>query len=144
DRNAIQIIKLSLCITLFVSSVLYLFLILFNNQIIKLFNLNDVSIFLYLVPLTIGFAGIMHIVDQWIIRKKKFIVNAKVSLIQSFAINSGKIGVGYFHPFASVLIIFTAFTDAVRTLLLSLFLYRSPYDKKYDDNEKKLSIKQTV
>ncbi|WP_339180165.1 oligosaccharide flippase family protein [Oceanobacillus sp. FSL W7-1293] len=120
DKVAIGIIKLSLVTTIAISVVISIVLLLFTDLIIDTFNLQEISSFLYYIPLVLFLAGCLQIIEQWMIRKKQFKINAKATLLQSLIINGGKVGVGYFYPFASVLILFSAITQGLKAFLMFL------------------------
>src|SRR5690606_18773622 len=79
DKNAKGLMKLSLYITLFIALITTTLLLLFNESIVNFFKIQGLAPFLYLIPLVITFAGIMQIIEQWLIRTNQFSINAKAS-----------------------------------------------------------------
>lgn len=49
----------------------------------------------------------MQTAEQWLIRTNQFSINARVIIMQSIIVNGGKVGIGFFYPYATVLIILT-------------------------------------
>lgn len=125
DREAKEIIRLSLIITSIISLISLFILLIFNDPIVRIFNLKEIKNFLFLVPIVIGFAGLLQVSEQWLIRTKQFSINARVTVIQSLIVNLGKVGVGLFYPFAVVLVIFTAVADGIRATLMIIFSRRN-------------------
>lgn len=122
DREALGLIKLSLLITTVISILILLLLIFFNKQIIVLFNIEDIAPFLIFIPFIIFLAGLLQVMEQWLIRTKQFVISAKATLFQSILVNIGKVGIGFFHPIASVLILFTSLSQGIKATFIFLFI----------------------
>lgn len=144
DRNAVKLVKLSFYISLSLSFLIALILLIFNKPIIKMFKIQEVSSYLFLIPIIILFSGIMQICNQWLIRTKQFGINAKVDFFQSIIINSSKIGIGFFKPFASVLVVLSSLANGIRASMMMLFIKRSNYKYSSTNEEKRLSIKEVA
>src|SRR5699024_8839821 len=70
---------------------------------------------------------------QWLIRTKQFTINARATFYQSLIVNISKVGIGYWHPVAQVLIFFTAIANGLRGIMMYVF---SKKPKAYiEDNE---------
>src|SRR5690606_38675289 len=100
---------------------------LFNEQIIKIFNLNVIANYLFLIPLVVIFSGFMQVTEQWLIRTKQFSINARVTFLQSLITNGSKVGVGYFHPTAVGLVIITALANGIRAFMMFMFVKNTRY-----------------
>ena len=74
------------------------------------------------MPLAMLFTGLHQIIEQWIIRKKKFRLSAKVAIAQSLIINFSKTGFGFIYPIATPLIILSTITSLLYATLLALGL----------------------
>jgi len=148
DRNAKTIIKLSFIITIFMSLLSLIILFIYKQSIIDIFNLNDIGNLMLLIPIVIFFAWLMQITVQWVIRTNQFVINAKSEFYHSLIANLSKVGIGFFLPLASVLVVITTFAKGIRALLILLFLrknktYKNDIDVNFD-KEKELSIKETA
>src|SRR5699024_6518873 len=135
DQNAKKLMKLSLLVSLGIFILITLVLLLFNNGLIELFQIQNVSAYLFLIPLVILFSGVMQVFEQWLIRTKQFTVNAKVSFLQSFITNGGKVGFGLFNPVASVLVFLSASANGLKALMMMLYLKKSKYVSNEIQNE---------
>lgn len=143
DGIAKRLIKLSLYISMGIASFLFVSFVFFDNIIIELFQLQEVAPYLYLIPLVVIFSGIMQVSEQWLIRKKQFGINAKVTFFQSLIVNASKIGIGFLNPVAAVLVILTAASNGIKALMMVLFIKKS--DKKYKEQTGYLlSIKEVA
>lgn len=143
DKNAKTLIKLSFLITVLVSFISMVILFLSNETIIKIFNLEDIKFLIYLIPIVILFAGIMQITEQWVIRTNQFSINAKSNFLHSLIANFSKIGIGFFYPFAFVLVVIQAVSQGIRAFLILFFIRRANYNSiKGNKNEKELTMKE--
>ncbi|MBN6205753.1 oligosaccharide flippase family protein [Ralstonia pickettii] len=144
DKEARGLVKLSLIITIIIAGLIGLLLILFNNFIIEVFNFQNVSGYLFLIPIVILMAGLLEVTEQWLIRNKQFSVSAKVVLLQAIIVNGGKVGFGFFNPVASVLIAFSAFTQGIKAALVYLLTKNYTHRISFNLLKIKVSIKDTL
>ena len=72
DSDARGIARLSAYIALGVATLTALLLLAFGNQIVNLLQVQEVSSYIWLLPLVILFAAWLQINQQWVIRKKHF------------------------------------------------------------------------
>src|SRR5699024_10434936 len=132
DQDALSVIRLSLIITMIISLISMITITFFNKQIANIFNLNEISAYLFLIPLVIIFAGLMQVAEQWLIRTKQFSINARVTVLQSIIINGSKIGFGYIYPVVTILIILNTLADGLRAVMMIFFAKQSNYQKKIE------------
>lgn len=143
DGNAKGLIRLSLYTSFGLAIIALFLLLLFNDQIVALFQIEEVSSYLYLIPLIIVFSALMQVSNQWLIRTKQFRINAKVDFFQSVFINASKIGIGIFNPVASVLIVLSASANGLRAIMMMFFIRRSRNKRKVNKHgEGTLSIRE--
>ncbi|HLR18614.1 MAG TPA: oligosaccharide flippase family protein [Staphylococcus sp.] len=133
DINAKKIIELSLIITVFNAILSLIILLFFNNSIVNLFNLKEISNYMFLIPLVILFGGFMQVSEQWLIRTKQFSINAKVTILQSAITNGSKVGIGFFYPVAAVLVVITAMANGLKATLMAILSKKSSY-KEVENN----------
>jgi len=146
NEEAKNIIKLSLLISTLLSILSLLVIVPFKDYLVSLFRLTEISPYIIFVPIVIIFAGLMQIMEQWLIRTKQFSINARVTIFESLITNLGKVGVGFFYPHAIVLIVFTAFSNGIKGLLMFFLNKNSIFITKHEKiqdvkNIKKLSKK---
>ena len=125
DSDAKGIARLSLYVTLFFSLVLFIIIILFNDSIISIFALEEISFMVYLIPIAILFSGFSQIMDQWIIRKKQFKFKARVTFYSSLFLDSSKISLGLINPLGTILIAISVLGKALNGLMIFVGLRKS-------------------
>jgi len=112
------IIKLSLITSLGIALISLVLLLFFGEQVIELFQLNNLGSFLYFIPVVILFSGVLQVMQQWLMRKKEFYIAAKSNFLQTAITNVSKVGIGLFNPVASVLIFFTSIGQGLRAFFM--------------------------
>lgn len=95
DRAAINVLALSIFITLIMSIVSAIIVSVFDNQIVRISNSPGLMEFLKWVPLYVLIAGIFQSFNQWATRKKYFKNVAYSKLSQSGTNASISIGTGW-------------------------------------------------
>lgn len=120
DADAVGIAKLSMLIGLGVSLLLALAFALAGDPLARLLGLSAVRDYLMLLPLAVLLSAWMQVMEQWRIRKKQFRTAARVAVLQALIQNTAKVGVGWFHPVAAVLIVITALANGLYAFLLGL------------------------
>lgn len=120
DDDAKGIAKLSLRIALVMALALTVILLLGGEQIAALLGMQAIAGFMLLIPLAMFFSALQQIMQQWLIRKKQFKVTARVAVSQSLILNSTKVGLGWFWPIGSVLIILATLGSALHAVQLWL------------------------
>lgn len=142
DKDAKGLILLSLYITIGVALSVGIILFFLNDQIVKMFQIEIISNYLYLIPIVIIFAGFLQVTEQWFIRTKQFGVNAKATFFQAIILNGSKVGIGFFHPIAPVLIILSAMTNGMKALLMVFFARKSSYKSTTQETSTSHTIKE--
>lgn len=113
DADARGIALLSIIVTVTMSANIAILLFFCHEWVLVLLRAQTISTLIWLLPIVILFSGLQQIFQQWLIRKKKFTVIARVAITQALLANSFKIGIGLFYPTAKVLIFLTTFASAL-------------------------------
>ncbi len=95
DKKAVNVIALSLLISLAVSAVSFLVVWIFNSQICNILENQDVSSYLYLVPVSVLSVGWFQTFNYWNSRKKRFKNVTYSKTTQSVTVSGASIGMGY-------------------------------------------------
>ncbi len=103
DRKAINVLGLSLVISLIVSALSFLIVLFFNANICKILNNDDVSNYLYLVPLSVLSVSWYQVFNHWNSRKKKFQNVAISKSVQSVGTVSVNIGLAFLKSLGLIL-----------------------------------------
>ncbi|MEA2018328.1 MAG: oligosaccharide flippase family protein [Campylobacterota bacterium] len=94
DEDAINILALSLSITIFLTLLVSILIFFFKDSVLDLFNATDIGSLLYLMPLSLLLVGFYNSFNYWSNRKKRFKNISNSRVIQSLGTGSGQIGFG--------------------------------------------------
>lgn len=118
DDDARGLAKLSLRLALIMALLLTVILLFFSDSISELLNVQEISVFLLLIPLAMFFSALQQIMQQWLVRKNQFRVTARIAISQSFILNSSKVGAGMYSPVGAVLIVLATIGNALYAIQL--------------------------
>lgn len=137
DKAAKALIKLSILISMIISSTVLIVFLLGGKQIITILGIESLSSLVFFIPLVMFIASLQDIAQQWLIRKKQFKGIASVSMIHAF-INQGlQVLAGLHTPLANVLIGIYTIAITIRTVLTS---YIGKRISSVSKNEVELSV----
>jgi len=125
NKEVKGIIKLSFYITSFFTVLSLIIILIFRSDIVDIFQIQELSSYLILIPFVILFAGIAQIYNQWLIREKKFNISAKTKFGDKVIINSGKLFFGFISPSADILVFFAALTNGIHSLLIYILTQKN-------------------
>lgn len=143
-NEAKKIMKLSMFVATILSIISLISIILFKDSMTSIFNIDEISSYLYFIPFVIIFAAFMQVMEQWLIRTKQFSINARATFYQSLIVNVSKVGIGYFHPIAQVLMFFTAIANGLRGFLMFIFSKKPKEFNDSDATEEIISVNQVA
>ncbi len=147
DQDALGIVKLSVFLAFAMAAILAIIISIFGDSLVASLSLEGIAGFLLFIPVAMIFSAFHQILQQWLIRKKQFKITARAAVIQSISLNVAKVGMGFFQPVASVLIILATVGSALHALLLWLGLRKQPstltskMDNEQPSNLKDLALK---
>ena len=95
EEDAINIMALSIAITLFVSFITFLIILFFNTRITSYLNNQEISNWLYLVPFSILISGIYVNLNYFYNRKKQYKILATNRILQSGTTNTLNLAMGF-------------------------------------------------
>jgi len=144
STEAKGLIHLSLITSLIIAGIFSFLLLAFDKTIINLFHLNKVGNFIYLIPVTIMCAGILQVIEQWLIRTKQFKVSAKATFIQALISQGSIVGIGFLYPFASILVVVQSLREGLKALLMILLVKKANIKSLFEVNDKKISKKSLL
>ena len=104
DEDAINIFALGFIITSFISLLLLVLVIVFNDYFTKLLNNDEIRLWLYFVPITVFFTGIYNILNYFNNRKKYYKDIANATIIKSIITAVIQLSVGFLKGGVSGLI----------------------------------------
>lgn len=119
DADALNLARLSVYIGIGMAFLTTVVLYLFGVDMLRLLNAEVISVFIYLIPITMFFSVLGGVLGQWLIRKKAFVLTAKYGVFTTLLISSIKTGLGFLYPTAMALIV----TNAVGSLFGAMLTY---------------------
>ncbi len=128
ETDAINLVVLSLLITLSVSLILALVVVLFNRPIVAVLGNENISLWLYFLPISVAIAGIFQSLKYWNTRKKQYKRLAGTNVLRSSATATTNLSFGLSGLSSSGLILGNIFGH----LIASIFLVR----KSVEDDKK--------
>ncbi|KMQ52936.1 O-antigen flippase Wzx [Chitinispirillum alkaliphilum] len=140
DHEAKRIVKLSAYTSFLVVCIVTLTLLTFGNTIISAFGIQEIKPFVMLIPLVVIFSAWQEIVGQWLVRKKLFVLSARVAVIQSLLVNSAKVAVGIFKPISAALIFITTIGIATNAAFLTGGSIKGKFKPKKQTQQPQLSL----
>jgi O-antigen/teichoic acid export membrane protein len=105
DSDAKGLAWLSFYIALGMSSFIAIILFFWGDGFLTLIGSQSILPYVMLLPLSMFFAAMLQIAEQWLIRKKHFKITAKVAVYKSFIVGTLQAGFGFIKPIGAVLII---------------------------------------
>jgi len=104
DEDAINIFALGFIIATMLSLFLLLVVVLFQGNIVKLLNNDEIGIWLYFVPITVFFTGLFNILNYFNNRKKQYKDLANANVIKSIVLAITQLSIGFLKQGVSGLI----------------------------------------
>ncbi len=97
EKDAWQLVILSLAITFIVSSLALLIVLFLSDLIIIWYHAPEIKTWLYIMPLSIFLAGIYQTLNYWNTRRKKFTHLSIAKISESGSTATSRIGLGYYN-----------------------------------------------
>lgn len=118
DEEAVCLAQLSIAVGLLNACLIAGLLWGWGDFLLTLVGLKAIAPYIFALPIAMGLSALLAVAMQWVIRKKHFALKAKVAVIQSFIINSAKVGIGVVMPLPSVLILATTLGSGLHAAML--------------------------
>lgn len=120
DADAKGLAKLSGGLAVGMACLIALIFLIAGDRLVDLLGLQAIAIFLLLIPLAMMFSAFQQILQQWLIREKKFRITAKAAVIQALILCTIQAGIGLFYPVSAVLIVLATISNGLYAALLWL------------------------
>ena len=104
DEDAINIFALGFIITCFISLILLILVVIFNSYFTKLLGKEEISFWLYFMPITVFFSGLFNILNYFNNRKKNYKDLRNATILKSIILAIIQLSVGFVKAGASGLI----------------------------------------
>lgn len=117
DSEAKGLVNLSFYISLFFSIGTFIFMYIFKEQLVALLQIQEISDYVFLIPVSMFFLSVFQIFQQWHIRKNNFKLKATVTTLSTLLLHIFKVVVGLLFTSASTLIIITVLGYGFQSIL---------------------------
>jgi len=104
DEDAINIFALGFIITTSLSLILFFLVVLFNDDFTKLLNNEEISKWLYFIPVAVFFTGLFNLLNYFNNRRKNYKDIANATIIKSIILAIVQLSVGFIKSGATGLI----------------------------------------
>lgn len=138
DSDAINIVALSILISCFISFISFLIVFIFNVQITNLLGNQEISNWLYIIPITVFLTGTYQSFNYWLNRKKQYNRLAINKVITSGATATTNLSMGFNGFGSSGLILAGVLGQGVATVVLANMIWKD--DSHILNKVKKIKI----
>lgn len=138
DEEAINIVVLSIIIAICVSLIILFIVFIFNSHITNYLGNQEISKWLYFIPLSILLSGIFQSFNIWSNRNKRYKRLAVTSFVQSGTTSASNVGMGFSGFESSGLIYSTLIGQTIATTFIGKQIIDK--DKNIFKKVKKLQI----
>ncbi len=137
DLDAKGLAWLSFYITLGMSSFIAVILFFWGDWLLVLIESQVLAPYVMLLPISMFFAGILQIAEQWLIRKKHFKIIAKVAIYKSLIVGGLQAGIGFIRPIGLVLIIVSILGTILQATMLFIGINKKLAKESVVENKAK-------
>lgn len=102
--DSINLLVLSILVCILISTILLIFIIIFNKRIALLLGNDDIQPWLYFIPASVFFTGLFQSTNNWFLRQKKYkkISIARITKASTAAVGQTATGITKFNFFGLV------------------------------------------
>ena len=97
EKEASDLKYLSIYINLVVSIILLFVVLIFNDQVTRILDNEDISVWLYFIPLSVFFRALFQIYEYYENRKKHYSSISFANVSQSLGTSLTRAGMGFMH-----------------------------------------------
>lgn len=118
DTEALSIAKASLKIIYSISIITGIVLLISNDTILESLGVIELKSYLWIVPITMLFSGVLQLSQQWAVRNKLFTLKAKTQIISTLFVSLTQLIGGIINPIALILLIMYSMGQGLHALIL--------------------------
>lgn len=108
DADAMALKRLSMAIAIAIAALVALTLLLLSENLVAALGYQAIAPYLPLLPAVIGMAAALQATREWLIRKRRFSVLARIAVVQALLVNGARVGFGAISATAATLVAITA------------------------------------
>lgn len=138
DRDAMNLVALSIVLSFFISMVLFLVVTVFNSQLVSLMGVPELSMWLYWVPASTFLMGAYQSLNYWSNRKSHYRRLAVSRVVQSSSTGAAQLTGAFNNVGTSGLVGGQLIGQTLSTVVLGGLIYKE--DKKHIKGIKKTRI----
>jgi lipopolysaccharide exporter len=97
EKEASDLRYLSIYINFLVSIILFLIILFFNHQITSILDNDDISVWLYFIPLSVFIRALFQIYEYYENRRKHYKAISYANVSQTFGTSATRLGMGFMH-----------------------------------------------
>jgi len=142
DKDAAALVYLCLILTIIISVLSLIISISFKQSLLQWLGNENLSSWIYLIPVPVFLTGVFNTLNYWATRKKQFRRITIRTISQTITTNILKIALGIKHFFKGGLITATIIGQATSTLVLMYLTWKD--DKSILKNVKIKEIKNNL
>lgn len=118
DEEASSLSRLAIYVGFFASLVLFPAFYVVGDKFLDLLNAEQISEFIYLIPLAVFISILVSVATQWMIRKREFVITSRIGVVMAVLTTSAKTGLGLLYPSALMLIVINTMSGIFNSFLL--------------------------
>lgn len=138
DRDAMNLVALSVMLSFFVSMILLIVVTIFNNQLVSLMGVPELSMWLYWVPASTFLMGAYQSLNYWSNRKSHYRRLAVSRVVQSSSTGGAQLAGAFNNIGTSGLVGGQLIGQTLSTAVLGGLIYKE--DKEHITKVKKIRI----
>jgi O-antigen/teichoic acid export membrane protein len=136
DADARKLVKLSIILAIGVATLVAVLIGFFGSSLVTLMRMEAITPFLLLLPLAMFSGATLETAQQWLIRKQRFRLTARIAIAHSLIHNIGRSTAGLVHASAAMLVITTALGPLLHAGMLLLGIRRDKaIGRKHPEDE---------
>ena len=141
DDDAVNVVALSILISVAVSLVVLAIVFIFNDQFTRLLGDPKISKWLYCIPISVLLTGIYKSLYYWCNRKKRYKGLSVSRVVETGTTGSTKVGMGLLGFGGGGLVLGGVFGQSIATAILSKMVWNIDKDKiEQVDNARIISL----
>jgi len=130
DEDAINIAALGIIIAAVISTVLFILILFFSQEIMSLLNNKDIYTWLYLLPISVFLIGLFNVLNYFNTRMKYYKDLSKALIYKSLVLTVIQLSIGFIYQGA---------TGLISGLIISNFFGNMKLSKNIIQNKKLIS-----
>jgi O-antigen/teichoic acid export membrane protein len=95
DAIGMDLLKLALFVSICSSFLLFVFILVFDDQIVNIFGRSDFLQYLWMIPVGVFLASVYDALQYWVSRRRDFVLVTKTRISRSVGAVGAQVGLGF-------------------------------------------------